>query len=433
MVKNFLSTALILMVLCFFFALQLPESLQGRQNIDGIIQEIEYAQSKSFGNGVFELHWRIVGDEVYIAMKARTTGWVSLGIDPSVRMKDADMIIGWVENNGETKIFDAFSTGEMGPHPPDDQLGGTNDITEYAGKIADGYTTIEFKRKLDTGDKFDKPFPRSGDLKVIVAYGARKDFNSMHTFRTTGVITIEEPKEEKKYTEISAVEAKKLYDDDPSLMILDVSGGWKDGHLPGAVNIGFNQVSQNLDKLDKTRPILVYCHGDGPAIFVADLLGRNGFERVYRLLGNYSAWVRAGYPVEKYKELTVVKFQIGKTSYLIDNDPKTMDTEPVIIEGRTMLPIRFLAEAIGARVGWNASTQEVSIFLQFIHIRLRINHPTAIVNGRNTPIDPANDKVMPIIVPPGRTLLPLRFVAENLQCEVEWNASTREVTVKYTP
>ncbi len=432
MVKNFLSTALILMVL-FFFNLQLPENIQGKQTIDGVIQPNEYAQSQSFGNGVFELHWRIVGDEVYIAMKAKTTGWVSLGIDPSIMMKDADMIIAWVENNGETKLFDAFSIGEMGPHPPDEQSGGTNDIPEYAGKIADGYTTIEFKRKLDTGDQFDKPFPRSGNLKVIVAYGTRKDFNSMHSFRATGTITIEAPKEEKKYAEISAAEAKKLYDADPSLMILDVSGGWKEGHLPGAVNIAFNQVSQNFDKLDKTRPILVYCHGDAPAIFVADLLGKNGYEKVYRLLGNYSAWVRAGYPIEKYKELTVVKFQIGNQSYAIDGQQKTMDTVPNIIEGRTMLPIRFLAEAIGARVGWNANTQEVSIFLQFIHIRLRINQPTAIVNGKNTPIDSSNDKVMPIIVPPGRTLLPLRFVAENLQCEVEWNASTQEVTVRYTP
>jgi rhodanese-related sulfurtransferase len=401
--------------------------------MDGQISEKEYTQNKIYDKGNLELHWRIEGDNVAIAMKAKTNGWISLGISPTVMMKDADMIIGWVEKNGETKLFDAFSTGEMGPHPPDEKLGGTNDISIFAGTEIGEYTTIEFQRKLDTGDKYDRPFPRSGNLKIIVAYGSRDDFAAMHSFRATDTITIETVKEEKKYKDITAQEAKAMYDKDPSLMILDVSSAWKNGHLPGAVNVEYNEVASNLNKFNKERAILVYCHGDAPAIFAADVLGKNGFPRVFRLLGNYGSWVNAAYPVEKYKELTEVKFQINNDTYWLDNVAKQMDTKAMIIEGRTMLPIRFLAEALGARVSWNASIQEVAIYLQFIEIKLQIGAPEALINGKKVAIDPSNNKVKPIVVPPGRTLLPLRFVAESLQCKVDWNPTQQEVLITYKP
>jgi rhodanese-related sulfurtransferase len=417
-----------------FFGISKPVSISRAEvKFDGQISEKEYTQSKSYDKGNFELHWRIEGDTVAIAMKAKTTGWVSLGISPTVMMKDADMIIAWVEKNGDTKLFDAFSTGEMGPHPPDEKLGGTNDISTYAGTELGEYTTIEFQRKLDTGDKYDRTFPRSGTLKIMVAYGSRDDFAAMHVFRANDTISIDAVKEEKKYKEITVQEAKTMYDNDPSLMILDVSPAWKKGHLPGAVNVEYNDVASNLNKFNKERAILVYCHGDAPAIFAADVLGKNGFPKVYRLLGNYGAWLNAGYPVEKYKELTQVKFQINNDTYWLDNISKQMDTKAMIIEGRTMLPIRFLAQALGARVAWNASTQEVAIYLQFIEIKLQIGKADALINGKKVAIDPANDKVKPVVVPPGRTLLPLRFVAESLQCKVDWNPSLQEVLITYQP
>jgi rhodanese-related sulfurtransferase len=401
--------------------------------LDGKITDKEYPQSKTFDKGNFELHWQVLGENVFIAMKAKTNGWVSLGISPTEMMKDADMIITWVEKNGETKLFDAFSTGEMGPHPPDEKLGGTNDISTFAGTEFGEYTTIEFQRKLDTGDKYDRSFPRSGNLKIIVAYGSRDDFAAMHVFRATDTISIDEVKEEKKYKEITVQEAKKMYDNDPSLMILDVSSAWKNGHLPGAVNVEYNKVASNLNMFNKERAILVYCHGDAPAIFAADVLGKNGFPKVFRLLGNYGAWLNSGYPIEKYKEQTQVKFQINNDTYWLDNVAKQMDTKAMIIEGRTMLPIRYLAEALGAKVGWNAGIQEVAIYLQFIEIKLQIGKADALINGKKIAIDASNDKVKPVIVPPGRTLLPLRFVAESLQCQVDWNPSLQEVLISYKP
>ncbi|MGC8575744.1 MAG: stalk domain-containing protein, partial [Caldisericum sp.] len=63
-------------------------------------------------------------------------------------------------------------------------------------------------------------------------------------------------------------------------------------------------------------------------------------------------------------------------------------------------------------------------------IELWIGKNTATVNGITKPIDPTNSKVVPEIIN-GRTMLPLRFVAESLGCSVDWNATTKTITIKY--
>jgi len=107
-----------------------------------------------------------------------------------------------------------------------------------------------------------------------------------------------------------------------------------------------------------------------------------------------------------------------------------MDVAPTIIEGRTLLPIRYVAEPLGAIVGWDGYERKVTVFLGDVFIELWIGKSTARVNGVKKPIDPNNPKVTPMIIN-GRTMLPVRFVAENLGCRVEWNGVTRTVTIIY--
>jgi nucleoid-associated protein YejK len=52
------------------------------------------------------------------------------------------------------------------------------------------------------------------------------------------------------------------------------------------------------------------------------------------------------------------------------------------------------------------------------------------VNGKDIPIDKDDAKVVPEIIN-SRTMIPLRFVAENLGCDVLWDAATKTVTIKY--
>ena len=61
---------------------------------------------------------------------------------------------------------------------------------------------------------------------------------------------------------------------------------------------GDNPLEDAIPDLDEQATYLVYCHADGPSIAGAETLVDAGFDKVYRLAGNYAAWVDAGYPVE---------------------------------------------------------------------------------------------------------------------------------------
>jgi len=75
-------------------------------------------------------------------------------------------------------------------HTLDEKLGGKNDILELAGTEDKEYTYIEFRRKLDTKDKYDKVFPKTGTLKIVWALGNSDDPNSMHVKRGYGELKI---------------------------------------------------------------------------------------------------------------------------------------------------------------------------------------------------------------------------------------------------
>jgi outer membrane protein assembly factor BamB len=157
--------------------------------IDGVIGAGEYASSRMYDSGNYELWWTADGDDLYLAMKAKTTGFVGIGIQPGQAMKDADIILGFVAD-GDTELADTFSAGMFGPHPDDTTLGGSDDISTFAGTEMDGFTTIEFVRKLVTGDSNDNPVA-TGTNQIIWAYGRGDNLQIVHATRGYGEIVIE--------------------------------------------------------------------------------------------------------------------------------------------------------------------------------------------------------------------------------------------------
>lgn len=127
----------------------------------------------------------------------------------------------------------------------------------------------------------------------------------------------------------------------------------------------------------------------------------------------------------------VIRFFINQSDYFVNDSLRTMDTSPIISGGRTLLPIRYVAEALGATVGWDAGDQRVTIEFGETTIDLWINRNSARVNGVMQQIDANNAQVTPVIIPPGRTMLPLRFVAENLGSSVDWEPVGQEVIIVY--
>jgi hypothetical protein len=108
-----------------------------------------------------------------------------------------------------------------------------------------------------------------------------------------------------------------------------------------------------------------------------------------------------------------------------------MDTVPITPFGRTLLPITYVASPLGAVVTWNGIEEKVTITLASTTIEMWIGQNTARVNGVMEMIDPDNPAVVAITVPPGRTMLPLRFIAEKLNSQVDWDDAQQMVTVTY--
>lgn len=121
---------------------------------------------------------------------------------------------------------------------------------------------------------------------------------------------------------------------------------------------------------------------------------------------------------EKYILLTIDQ----KKAWVFDQW-KENDVPPVIRNERAMLPARFVAEALGATVTWDAAQQKVTITKDDTILEIFIGEPFAILNGAPVELDAA------AFIENDRTYLPLRLIAESLGAEVIWNAAARTITI----
>ncbi|MCX6087759.1 MAG: stalk domain-containing protein [Caldiserica bacterium] len=127
---------------------------------------------------------------------------------------------------------------------------------------------------------------------------------------------------------------------------------------------------------------------------------------------------------------TIIRLYIDKTTYYVNDEMMELDAAPIIRESRTLIPVRPIIESLGGTVDWDATAKKVIVTLESRTIELWIGKPTAKVNGVDTLIDSTNSKVVPEIIN-GRTMLPLRFVTENLGCSVDWEPTTKTITITY--
>ena len=116
-------------------------------------------------------------------------------------------------------------------------------------------------------------------------------------------------------------------------------------------------------------------------------------------------------------------FTIGSLNYRSGGEDYTIDVAPQIVSGRTLLPVRYLAESCGAQVEWEPQSQVVTLKADKTTIQLTIGSKQEMVNGQAVEMD-----VAPVIIA-GRTMLPARWVAEKIGQQVSWNAKSRTVTI----
>ena len=147
-----------------------------------------YAHTLLLVGGNFRISWTNTDDTISIGMKAKTTGWVALALSPTLSKSQADLIIGAVVG-GQVTLVDSSDPGYSGNHPVDSNMGGTNDLYDIRGSEASGVTTIEFKRKLNTGDNRDITLV-NGTNHFLFAMGPDDTMATEHGLIGTGELTI---------------------------------------------------------------------------------------------------------------------------------------------------------------------------------------------------------------------------------------------------
>jgi len=139
---------------------------------------------------------------------------------------------------------------------------------------------------------------------------------------------------------------------------------------------------------------------------------------------------------EKPPQIITIQLQISNPLMTVNSVSQEIDpgrgTTPIIIKEweRTVVPIRAIVEALGGTIDWDGSTRKVTINFKNTTIELWIDNPKAKVDGKETWIDSDNHNVKPVIQN-GRTMLPLRFVAESLGAKVDWDTDTKTITITY--
>ncbi|QGG47190.1 copper amine oxidase N-terminal domain-containing protein [Heliorestis convoluta] len=119
-------------------------------------------------------------------------------------------------------------------------------------------------------------------------------------------------------------------------------------------------------------------------------------------------------------------FVIGENVYTVNGVEKQMDAAPYIKDGRTFLPVRFVADALGVsenNIIWNQATQSATIIKGDRIVSVQIGNNVMTVNGTPLTMDVAPE------IRDGRTFLPLRFIGQALGADMEWVAETQTVIV----
>lgn len=122
----------------------------------------------------------------------------------------------------------------------------------------------------------------------------------------------------------------------------------------------------------------------------------------------------------------IIILKVGSPNMLVNSIEEEIDengTVPVLSDGKTLVPIRAIIESMGGSVEWQESESKVIAALNGKEVELQLNSNAAKVNGVEVEIDTA-----PVVIN-GRTMLPLRFVSENLGLCVNWEENTQSISI----
>ena len=134
------------------------------------------------------LKWKVVKSNLEVKLSAPTKGWTAVGFDPTNMMQDANLIIAYVKE-GEPFIRDDYGSW-LTSHASDISGGGSEDVILLEGRETESLTLISFIIPMSSGDKRDRPLVQGHEYDVLLAFGNKDDFSTVHRQKTKVTIIL---------------------------------------------------------------------------------------------------------------------------------------------------------------------------------------------------------------------------------------------------
>lgn len=195
---------------------------------------------------------------------------------------------------------------------------------------------------------------------------------------------------------------------------INISKETLDGKLVSVVNKEVNEENKVIEIEDATESCRYYLK----------VSSRTYSNEDYTIKFMNNVYTPVYYPVGQ----TQIDLQIGNQYMNVNGVARLIDnngTMPVLSNGRTMLPIRAVIEALGGTIEWDNNTFTTTVTIGNKNIKIKIGDKVAYVNGAAKTLDVPSQLINQ------RTMLPLRFIMENLGGNVTWEDATQIVRIKY--
>jgi hypothetical protein len=219
----------------------------------------------------------------------------------------------------------------------------------------------------------------------------------------------------------SNLELKVLGDNSLNMLraeIIDAAGSKKLIDLSRVINwTGWKTITADLSAYKLTYPVKlskIYVANPAESQDERAAAGTVGFDDISFQYQNASASAPRNQ----------VKLNIDNPTVSVNGKTTTVDQAPYIISGNTMVPIRFITEALAGEVKWNGNEGKVTVFRGDHLVDLWLGNPNLIVDGSTVTAEVAPALKNQL------TMVPLRILSENLGWKVTWDGATRTVTLE---
>jgi hypothetical protein len=129
--------------------------------------------------------------------------------------------------------------------------------------------------------------------------------------------------------------------------------------------------------------------------------------------------------LDNYKKLGELESKTGEDDIeaFVNGEQTNFDVPPVVKSGRTLVPFRAISQSLMAEVSWDPTEQSITVVKDGVEVKLILGSKTAYVNGQEVTLD------IPAEVIEGRTVVPVRFIAEAFGAIVQWESTSETIVV----